>query len=567
MKNVKRILALLLICMIVVSIAACNKDTPDTGSANTGGGNASDNNTSNNNTGGGNTSDNNTTTGNNAGGGSTGGNNAGGGTPSSTKDTVTIGVTQDGGNLDPAESNALDIVRGVQLIYDTLWVFDSEGNWVWRLADSCDMTDPLRWVIKIKEGIKFSNGTDFTAEDVLFSLNKVNFREGQPGILLQFDMDNSKIIDDYTIEVAWTEYVFTAPAAVAELAMHDKDTAEADPQQTRLRPMGTGPYVMTEYVVNSHLTLERRDDYWGELPAIKTFNFIQLKEDSQRVNALQTGEVDIASVPAQDIEYLSGMPNLDVRVTTSARGSALYFNISQYSIFFENPDARKAVAYAIDRDAIAKLVYNNYATVSRTTCPVVALDIDDRFLDIGIYGDDYKVELAKELAASSGLAGKEIKIINNGTSVAVLTCELIQANLAAIGVTVNINSLDLGTWTTWLFDEASGFDMCIDGTHASNSSMSSFYHFAYRNMGGLSYISTDFEGKERVFDYMDYIRSIPEISERIEMNLDMTNIAIDEMLWLSLIDGFYSFAFADGLQGEVRDMTGQYIHWRNLYWT
>ena len=557
MKNVKRILALLLICLMVASIAACNKDTANTDSANTAGGNNAESTDAS----GSNTSD------NNASNDSSSSNANSGGAPSSTKDKVTIAVTMDSGNLDPAESNALDIVYGVQLIYDTLWVFDNEGNWIWRLAEECDMTDPLRWVVKLKQGVKFSNGTDFTAEDVLYSINKCNFREGQPGIILQFDMDGSKIIDDYTVELAWTEFIFTLPSAVAALAMHDKDTAEADPQQTRLRPMGTGPYVMTEYVVNSHLTLERRDDYWGELPAIKTFTFVQLKEDAQRVNALQTGEVDIASVPAQDIEYLSSMPGLDVRITPSVFGSALYFNISQYSIFFENLDARKAVAYAIDRDAIAKLVYNNYVPKARTTCPVVVNDIDDRCLDVGIYGDDYKVQLAKELAVSSGLTEKEIRLINNGSATAVLTCELIQANLSAIGVTVNINSLDLGTWTSWLFDEASGFDMCIDGSPASAASMSSFYHFAYRNMGGLSYVSTDFAGKEHVFEMLEYIRSIADVAQRIEMNLEMTQVAVDEMLWLNLVDGLNSYAVAEGLEGNVLNTTGMYVHWRNLYWT
>ena len=566
MKNAKRILAFLLICMMIVSIAACNKDTANTDNTSTAGSSDTGSTDASGSGNGSNTSDNNANSSDSSGNNS-GGNNAGSGAAVSSKDTVSIAVTMDSGNLDPAESNALDIVYGVQLIYDTLWVYDNEGNMTLVLAEELDMTDPMRWIVKIREGIKFSNGADFTAEDVLFSLNKVNFREGQPGILLQFDMEASEIIDDYTVAIVWNEYLFTLPSAVSALAMHDKDTLEADPQQTRLRPMGTGPYIMTDYVVNSHLTLERRDDYWGELPAIKTFNFVQLKEDSQRVNALLTGEVDVAPVPAQDIEYLSTMPSLDVRITPAVRGSALYFNITESSVFHDNIDARRAVAYAVDRAAIAKLVYNDYVPVSRTLCPLVVNDIDDRFLDIGIYGDGYKVELAKELAISSGLVDKEIRMINNGTAAAVLTCELIQANLAAIGVKVTISNLDLGTWTSWIFDEASGFDMNIDTASASGASMSGYFHFTYNYDGGTSYVTNDFEGHDRVFEMLSYIRSIPDVETRLEMNLEMTHIAIDNMLWLTLVDGLTSYALADGLQGNVLNQTGGYVHWRNLYWT
>jgi ABC-type transport system substrate-binding protein len=182
---------------------------------------------------------------------------------------------------------------------------------------------------------------------------------------------------------------------------------------------------------------------------------------------------------------------------------------------------------------------------------------------MGIYGDDYNPELARELAEKSGLTDKEILLINNGTSAVVLMCELIQANLKDIGVTCVVNNLDMGSWTTYLFDDTQ-YDMCIDGVPSAGGFISGAYHFAYRTMAASSYANYDFTGKERAFELVLPILGIADEQERIEMNLELTEICIDAMLWYNIVDGVNSYAMSTELKGDPKNNIGMMVHWRHL---
>ncbi|MDR0838279.1 MAG: ABC transporter substrate-binding protein [Oscillospiraceae bacterium] len=484
------------------------------------------------------------------------------------KDSITIAMTQDSGTLDPMIISGLDLVYAVHMIYDQLWYFDENGEEVMMLATSRERIDYLTFRVKLREGIKFSNGNTFEADDVLYSLDHANNRPGQPGILPQLDVANSKIVDKYTVDLVFTEFRLTLMDSISALCMLDKQTSESDPETLATRPIGTGPYVMTEYVVNSHLTLKQRDEYWGTMPAIKNYKFVQLKEEAQQVNALETGEVDMGAIPFQDVDYVTNLPNLKVDTALGFVSSAIYFNISDTSIFNENPDARKAVAYAINRDAINKLAYSGTGTVSAGAADGSAPDGDPRMFGMGIYGDDYKPDLAKELAVSSGITGKSIRLINNGTSAAALTSELIQANCKEVGITVEVISLDMGTWTTYLFDDTQ-YDMCIDGLMiaTSASSFGGSWAFGYNFMAAGSYVNYEFNGKARAFELLDTVQTNENADERTAMNYELAKICVDDMLWYNLVAPTTSWGLNSALQGKIRNGGNVVALLRNLSWS
>ena len=118
--------------------------------------------------------------------------------------------------------------------------------------------------------------------------------------------------------------------------------------------------MVTDYVVNSHVTCEARDDYYGEPAKIKKINFKVINESAQIVNALETGDIDIsATIPLKEADYIE---SLGYNVTTSFGG---YANVAIYS--FAGPlaskEARWAVSYAMDRASIAQVMYNGLSTV------------------------------------------------------------------------------------------------------------------------------------------------------------------------------------------------------------
>ncbi|MDR2357845.1 MAG: ABC transporter substrate-binding protein [Oscillospiraceae bacterium] len=483
----------------------------------------------------------------------------------SARDTVIIAVTQDSGTLDPTLISGNDILNAVQLVFDQLWYIDENGDEIMMLATERERLDELTFRVHLREGVTFTNGNTFEADDVLFSLDHANNRFGQPAIVPLLDVENSKIIDPHTIDLVFTEYRITLMQSIGGLCMFDKQTSEADPETMSTRLIGTGPYIISEYVVNSHLNLTQKDEYWGTKPAIKNYSFVQLKEESQRVNAIETGEVDVADIPYQDIEYVKSLPGVKVDEAPSFMGSGLYFNIAESSIFHENPDARRAVAYAVDRNAINSLAYSGTGTIPNAPVDGTASDGDGRMSDMGIYADDYKPEFAAELAESSGLTGKTVRLINNGSSAAALTSELIQADCKKAGITVEVISLDMGTWITNMYDETY-YDMYIDGVPISPDSYSGTYLFCYGYMAAMSYVNYNFNGKDKVWEILEAVLAIDDVAERIEMNNELARICADDMLWLNLVSPSSALGMAADLQGSVRNAYNVANLFRNLYW-
>ena len=478
------------------------------------------------------------------------------------KDTLTIATTQDRGTLDPMYMLGYDSLNAMRMIYETLWDFDSNGEQVWILATDLEMVEPTVWHIRLREGVTFANGNPFTAEDVVFSLWRGNNRVGEPAYLPELNLDKTRALDDYTVELVFNSYDLSYVAGMASLFMFDKESFDEEAIATT--PIGTGPYVLDDYVINSHIDLKARDDYWGTPPAIKNLKFRVLSEDSQRVNAMQIGTVDIAQIPYQDIEFVQGLDGVTVHMFDPAMTRTLFFNPSEQSVFYNNPDARKAVALAIDSQAIADIAYSGFADVSRLPVAVSNVDVEDSYLDLGVYGIGYNPELAREYAEKAGIVGKKILLINNGSSDAVVVSELIQADLKDIGIEVEVQSLDPGSWLTIVFDDTQ-YDMAIDFTTAPSRTLAqNFYAWTLYHVGG-SYTRNPWPGKDRFLALISDIMSVAdseELSSRFEELLDLHNEA---MLWYSLVDIKYAYGYNSDLKGYEPLLMGN-VNYANLSW-
>ncbi|NLA87270.1 MAG: ABC transporter substrate-binding protein, partial [Clostridiales bacterium] len=363
----------------------------------------------------------------------------------SARDSITVAVTQDRGTLDPLYTVGWDNQQCLRLVYEPLWEYDENFQEIkWVLATSIDDSDPLKWIVKLRDDVTFANGNKFTAEDVVYSLWLANNREGEPPYFLYMDNEATRAIDDYTVEIVYTQFNVSYALSFATIFMYDKESYNAD--TAAFETNGSGPYAVKEYVIQSHMNLTARDDYWGEAPPIKNVTFKVLMEDAQRVNALQTGEVDVSGVPFQDVEYVKEMEDLSVREAAARLNRTIYLNCTNPdSIFYDNMDARLAVFHAINPEAVLKIVFNGYGAVSRAPYSINASDAKESDFDKGIYGHGYDPELAKELAASSGLTGVELTCVNNGSADMVTISELLQQALKEIGVTMKIQSTDAGS--------------------------------------------------------------------------------------------------------------------------
>jgi len=185
--------------------------------------------------------------------------------------------------------------------------------------------------------------------------------------------------------------------------------------------------------------------------------------------------------------------------------------------------------------------------------------------NLGIYADDYNAELAKQLAESSGITEKSIKLINNGSSADALTCELIQADCKRIGVTVEVVTMDPGSWLTTMFDETA-YDMCVDIISVPPDTFSGSYQMSILYLAGGSYVNYQFEGHDRALEILNNVMSNDDVDERKAMIYELAQISTEQMLWYNLVTPTSAVGMNDGLGGEIRDGYNFIGLFRNLYW-
>ena len=237
------------------------------------------------------------------------------------KDTLTVACTQDYATLDFTYESAYGDYTAISRMYAEplydIYKVNDDGTYEyrWILATSMEEESDTSWVFHLREGVKFSNGNDFNADDVLFTLDLCCNTDGQYPYFPHLDWEACEKIDDYTVRIVFKQFDYSYYNNVCTMQILDAETY--DPVEYATNPVGTGPYVVTDYVVNSYLNMTANENYWGEQPKIKNLNFLCMDEDTQRVNALETDSVDVClRVPLQELDYVSSLGDYEVLSAT-----------------------------------------------------------------------------------------------------------------------------------------------------------------------------------------------------------------------------------------------------------
>ena len=576
MKNnlAKKLITLLLVCLMILAVTACNKNNDKNDSNASAGNNAGDNPggaVGDNNSGGGNTpaggdnsggnnGANNAGNANNAspaGGGGDGGENAPGGIVSA-RDTLTVATSQDSGTL--LASQMMGAFMGVGRQYmEVLVDFEADGTPIWELATSIEEVSTSQWIIHCREGVTYSNGSKFDAHDVWFTFERyVNDPRGN-FFLSCFDLPNSKIIDDYTIDLALSSYSVMQMGSLCQIFILDAETFDED--DFVLNPVGTGPYVVTEYVTNSHVYMKARDDYWGGKPYIENLHFKVVNEDSQIVNSIEAGALDIARLPDQEREYVKTLGNFDVREYYTVMAPTISFNMNEVSPM-SNLDARLAICYAADRQAIINMAYFGYGNVSQYPVSEHVYDFEPRLANMHpTYSTGKNLDLAREYAEKAGLIGKDIVAMTNGGSAFVTTAEVLQANLKEIGVNLIISNYDGASYMTAMSDPTTHDLTCYMVSSPQCLAVGMLYEYVM--WGAANYASWD-----RFDEYMELCRTAvaePDQAKRSDMLFEMSQMFMDATPWYAIGDMTGSVAIASDLGGAIMIGSGMMLY-KTFYW-
>lgn len=294
-------------------------------------------------------------------------------------ETVRWARASDALTLDPHSQNQGVTHNFNHHIYETLMNRDAAGTLTPRLATEWYVKegDDTVWVFKLREGVKFHNGADFTAEDVVFSLNRAK-SENSNMKQLHADVVEIRAIDDYTVEVQMAGPSPLYVNNVTNTFIMDKDWSEendvvdvqdfgaGEDNYAVRNTNGTGPYVLVERDPDVRSILRAFDGHWDETPAVTEIIYTPISDAATRIAALLSGEVDIVQdVPVQDIERLANTEGL--KIETGPENRVIYFGykmtdapLASSNITDSNPFAdvrvREAMSIAIDRQAIQQIV-------------------------------------------------------------------------------------------------------------------------------------------------------------------------------------------------------------------
>lgn len=252
--------------------------------------------------------------------------------------------------------NESDYLR-FAMLYDVLTVTDEEGAVQARLAESWepDGDDLTRWTVSLREDAVFSDGEPVTAEDVLFSLNRIQGKGAENnGRLSMFDLESSSVVDEHTVELVTHQPYAEVGVALASLTFVVPEGSDDITEPV----IGSGPFRLEEHD-DTTAVLNRHDDWWGEASGYDTLLISAMPDPAARAEAVASGQADVAGsvAPAGAQQYEE---DETVQVVTRPGGMNYPLVMDLASEPFDDPDVREAVKLALDREQLVETVFLGY---------------------------------------------------------------------------------------------------------------------------------------------------------------------------------------------------------------
>lgn len=347
----------------------------------------------------------------------------------------------DAKTLDPHFSAQVSERFALYCIYNTIVAWDTNFNVLPELAESWDISqDGSVITFSIRQGIKFHDGTDCDAEAIKWNLERIldpnvnSPQRGQLDAVAQVDAPDSTTVR-VTLKQPWRPFL----AALGERPgfIVSPTAVEQYGENFGRNPVGTGPYRLAEWVDDSHIALERFEDYWDKgKPYLDRIEIRHVPDIQVRATMLRTGEAHlIDEVDPSVVATLRDIPGIAVEEYDSWRWYGTQCDVDKPP--FDNPDLRKALAYATDREAIKQLIFGGTGRVM--SHPIAGGWAYDSSLD-GLMAFD--LAKAREHLAKAGVAGQTFKLTASNSRLEQDLAQVLQAQYQELGITVEIETVD-----------------------------------------------------------------------------------------------------------------------------
>lgn len=270
--------------------------------------------------------------------------------------SIKVGITVDALTFDPHNYKATTDLQIDNLLYDTLVGIDpSTFELIPRLALRWDRTSETTWRLELRRNVKFTDGTPFNAEAVKFNIDRArNASRSQSYVASIKSVD---IVDDFTIDIH-TDGPY-APLmrnlSVPIVSIVSPTAAQASEDALVEKPIGTGPFLLKEWIPRERIVIVRNPDYWGEPALLDEITFFPIPDDSTRLTSYQAGDIDvIINPPLEAAEVLKQDPNTQMSLQPATRTVWLGFNVGDQTL--QNEKLRQAIAKGVDRHLLVATI-------------------------------------------------------------------------------------------------------------------------------------------------------------------------------------------------------------------
>jgi peptide/nickel transport system substrate-binding protein len=377
--------------------------------------------------------------------------------------------------LDPQKTSSYFSFEVLENVFDTLVEPDENLEMRPALAESWTVSpDQLTWTFRLRDGVTWHDGSPFTADDVVYSYRRI-IDEKLSNVDKFSAVTDVTAPDPSTVVVRVKEptpNLLTNLGGFKGMAIVSRRNVESGEIATR--PMGTGPFSFASQRSGDSITLAANPNYWGGAPKIPGVTYRFISEPSTALSALQAGEVDWTdSIPAQRVEQLRNDDSIHLAVTPS--NDYWYFALNQAREPWNDVRVRRAIAYAIDRDAIVQATSYGTAVANQLAIP----EGNPWYVRYDQYR--YDLDEAKRLLDESGVRPTTLDmLVTSEYPETVTAAQVVADNLAPLGISVNIRTVDMATW---LDEQNTGnFDMLMMGW-LGNIDPDDFY-YAQHHTGG-----------------------------------------------------------------------------------
>ncbi len=469
---------------------------------------------------------------------------------------INIGMDVDPQTYVPILWNNTTANRVGMLIYEGLTYNDENLKPQPLLATEWETPDETTWIFTLREGVKFHDGSDFTAADVKYTYDAILDENNNAVYRSRYtSIESVEVIDDYTVQFNLNQ-PFAAILAYTDMGIMPEGALDIPDFSTA--PIGTGPYVLEEYSLNTVTKLVANEQHWEAVPPTPMINVHVINDNSVRIAALQAGDVDFISSPltATDLPVIANNPDISYHKTAAPGITYLGFSVTHPVL--SDLAVRQAIAHLVNKETIAANFYSDMDTPGQTPVQYTSWAWDE-----SLQGYPYDAEEAAAILDAAGWVDSDGDGIRDKDGQALAftlsthtddssrfqVVEYMQNQMTNIGMDVDISV------TEWALFSA---DMVAQKTEVWVAGWLNFLdpdrmYDMFHSQSGSNYGGFN---NARVDELLELGRATSDQAARAEAYQEVAQLVTDEVYYVTMLDQAYICAYNSKIENYTVNPSG-----------